>query len=70
LSQTYSNPPINYPVTKKISNDNPMRYKNPNQTTDKFFNNSTVKTIEQNNPQDSVGGSTRTTLSLTGGPYK
>jgi hypothetical protein len=68
LSQTYSNPPINYPVTKKISNDNPMRYKNPNQTTDKFFNNSTVETIEQNNPRDSVGGSTRTTLSLTGDP--
>jgi len=60
--------PINYPVGKKISADDPMRYNNPNQTTDKFFKNNTYEKVEQNNPRDSVGGSTQTSLSLTGKP--
>lgn len=61
-------PPINYPVTKGVSDSNPRRYANPNQTTDKFFNQQVFERVEQNNPRDSVGGTTQTSMSLTGEP--
>lgn len=67
-ANAYSRAPINYPVTNKLTNDNVMRYSNPNQTTDKFFDKNTFKKIEQQNPRDSVGGSTQSSLSLTGDP--
>lgn len=66
--KTYSPKPINYPIDKKIPADDPMRYSNPNQTTDKFFKNNTFEIVEQKNPRDSVGGSTQNALSLTGNP--
>ena len=65
LSEGQQVPPINYPV-EKISQDNPYTYSNPNQTTDKFFSKNVYKSIEQNNPRDSVGGSTQTNMGLTG----
>ena len=61
-------PPINYPVTKGVSDSNPRRYPNANQTTDKFFNQQVFERVEQNNPRDSVGGTTQTSMSLTGEP--
>ena len=60
--------PINYPVTKGVKDSNPRRFPNANQTTDKYFNQEIFQQIEQNNPRDSVGGSTRTAMSLTGEP--
>lgn len=68
IANTYTPPPINYPMNKKISTDDPMIYTNPNQTTDKFFKKNIYEKVEQNNPRDSVGGSTQTALSLTGAP--
>lgn len=60
--------PINYPVTKSVQDYNPRRYPNANQTTDKFFTQDVFQKVEQNNPRDSVGGSTQTSMSLTGDP--
>ena len=31
-------PAVNYPITKKVNDANVRIYKNPNQTTDKFYN--------------------------------
>jgi hypothetical protein len=39
-----------------------------NNTTDKYFKNEVVETIERNNPKDSVGGSIQTILGLDGNP--
>lgn len=62
------NAPVNYPVTKGVQDSNPKRYTNANQTTDKFYSKGVFQQIEQNNPRDSVGGSTQTTMSMTGDP--
>lgn len=65
------NPPVpvvNYPITKKVNDANVRIYKNPNQTTDKFYNQNVQRTVERNNPPNSVGGSTQQTLGLTGEP--
>ena len=41
---------------------------NLNQTTDKFFSKNIVQQIEAENPTDSVGGGSKTQISLTGAP--
>lgn len=61
-------PAVNYPITKKVNDANVRIYKNPNQTTDKFYNQNVQRTVERNNPPNSVGGSTQQTLGLTGEP--
>ena len=64
------NPPMiskNYPVASTSVNQlNVNKYSNPNQTTDKYFNQNNYSTIEQNNSSFSVGGSTKQNYSLTG----
>jgi hypothetical protein len=64
------NPPMiskNYPVASSSVNQlNVNKYSNPNQTTDKFFNQNNYSNIEQNNSTFSVGGSTKQNYSLTG----
>ena len=65
------NPPIrvdNYPTTSDVSKDNVRFYKNPNQTTDKFFNNQVYDGVIANNPEGSVGSGRETVMSLTGKP--
>lgn len=60
---------INYPNIKPVGNENVMRYENPNQITDAFFNeNYVVEHIETINPNDSVGGGIKPVVSLNGRP--
>ena len=61
-------PPINFPKTKGVTSRNVRAYKNANQTTDKYFNQQVFKMVEQDNPRDSVGGSTKSVMGLTGEP--
>jgi len=60
--------PINYPITKPTTDANVKKYSNSNQTTDRYFGKNVVQYVEQNNPTDSVGGSTQQVLGLTGEP--
>ena len=55
-------------LLQRVKDSNPRRFPNANQTTGKYFNLEIFQQIEQNNPRDSVGGSTRTAMSLTGEP--
>ena len=58
----------NYPVLEENKN-NIMNYSNPNQITDEFFDQNKVTTmIEQNNPENSVGGGNKTIYSINGKP--
>lgn len=59
---------INYPINKPVLLENNDNYINANQTTDKYFKSSIIEKVEQNNPKDSVGGSIRSSTSLTGEP--
>jgi len=58
--------PVNYPITAPVSTNNVKYYPNPNQATDKYFKQDVFEQIEENNPQNSVGGSIVPQLSLTG----
>ena len=61
--------PVNYPVTKPIDPNNIHRYSNPNQATDKYFEQSVYQRVESNAPVDavgSVGGGTEEVRGLTG----
>lgn len=60
--------PVNYPIQSKVSDTNVNIYKNPNQTTDKYFNKNISKSVLQNNPPNSVGHSVQQTIGLTGEP--
>jgi hypothetical protein len=64
------NPPMiskNYPVASSSTNPlNVNKYSNPNQTTDKYFDQNNYSNIEQTNSSFSVGGSTKQNYSLTG----
>lgn len=66
------NPPIadrNFPITAPVSNSNPMKYNNPNQHTDKYFDKKNYPTVELNNsPNYGVGGSVQQSYSMTGQP--
>lgn len=60
-------PDINFPNVTQITPDNVMYYDNANQLTDNFFNkDKVVDHIETKNPQNSVGGGIKPTLSLNG----
>ena len=61
-------PPFNYPITADVSKDNVKVYSNPNQTTDKFFDDKVYDSVIANNPEGSVGSGRETVLSLTGKP--
>jgi len=63
-------PPQNFPITESVNKDNNINaYTNPNQTTDKYYNQNNYFTQEnRNNAGYGVGGSTQTTYSLTGNP--
>jgi hypothetical protein len=60
--------PVNYPITKQTTDANVRKYSNSNQITDRYFGKDVVQHVEQNNPTDSVGGSTQQVLGLTGVP--
>ena len=65
------NPPTpvdNFPKQKQISNDNVRIYREPNQTTDKFFNNSVCERIELTNPPGSAGSGRDCVIGLDGKP--
>ena len=65
------NPPEpvrNYPTTADVSKDNIKYYREPNQTTDKFFNDTVYDRVEITNPPGSVGSGRETVMSLTGKP--
>ena len=67
------NPPIpalNYPTTEPVKNTNPQVYKNPNQTTDAFYNPNNYYSVESKHVGNnySVGGSVQQSFSLTGNP--
>ena len=51
-----------------VNSNDLNRYPNANQTTDKFFNNTVAQRVEAENPVDSVGGSSKQQISLTGEP--
>ena len=61
-------PAINYPVTAKVSESNVKRYPNPNQATDKYFDQTVYQRITETNPPGSVGSGREPTMSLTGKP--
>ena len=65
-----NNPSINYPSMSKINKNNTKIYKNPNQSTDRFYNESVYNQVEktQNNFSacNNVGGGTSNVKSLTG----
>lgn len=62
-------PPVyNYPTTSDVNPNNVKIYKNPNQTTDKFFNNQVYDKVQVNNPRGSVGSGREAVMSLTGEP--
>lgn len=58
--------PINYPTQSKVSQTNPRYFPSPNQATDKYFDQTVYKTIEKNNPLNSVGGNVQSAVGLTG----
>lgn len=65
------NPPTpveNYPTTSDVRKDNVRVYKNPNQTTDKFYNNQVYDGVIANNPNGSSGSGRESVMSLTGKP--
>ena len=61
-------PDTNYPITLDVGKDNVRAYKNPNQTTDKFFGNNVYLNTVAENPPGSVGSGREQTMSLTGEP--
>lgn len=63
-------PPTNYPITAPVNKENNINaYTNPNQMTDKYYNENNYSTQEKrNNAGYGVGGGTQTTYSLTGNP--
>lgn len=61
-------PPQNYPSTTDVDTNNVNIYKNPNQTTDKFYDGSVFNKVLLNNPPGSVGSGRETVMSLTGKP--
>ena len=60
-------PVYNYPITTDIGPDNVNVYKNPNQTTDQFFNSKVYNKVADN-PSGSVGSGKEQVMSLTGQP--
>lgn len=62
--------PINFPKSNANVSSNVRAYKNANQSTDKYFNQKVFERVEQNNPRDSVGGSTQSVMGLTGEPIR
>lgn len=55
-------PPINYPVTKQVTDANVKKYSNPNQITDRYFGKDVAQRVERNNP------GVTTQMGLTGQP--
>jgi hypothetical protein len=59
--------PENYPVAAdRVADSNINKYRNPNQTTDKYFDNTVYERIEKTNPPGDVGSGVLPTMSLTG----
>uniref|UniRef100_A0A6C0HHJ1 DUF5899 domain-containing protein n=1 Tax=viral metagenome TaxID=1070528 RepID=A0A6C0HHJ1_9ZZZZ len=61
-------PPINYPTTAAVNQSNVKYYPNANQATDKYYQKDLYKTVDQQNTNYGVGGSTKQSYSLTGEP--
>ena len=57
---------INYPTLSYVDDTNVRQYKDSNQYSDKFLNNETYITVENENPKNSVGGGTKTTYGIAG----
>lgn len=45
-------PPVNYPVAMGVTDSNVQKYRNPNQTTDKFFDNTVYERVEKQTHQE------------------
>lgn len=61
-------PPVNYPTTAAVNKANVQYYPNSNQTTDKYYQKDLYKTIDEQNTNYGVGGSSQQSYSLTGEP--
>ena len=61
-------PPVNYPSLVDVKESNVHKFRNPNQTTDKFFDKNVAQRVLATNPPGSVGSGVAPTMSLTGNP--
>jgi hypothetical protein len=57
---------VNYPTMSSVEDTNGMYYKGSTQYSDKFLNNETYITVENENPINSVGGGTKPINGLAG----
>ena len=65
--------PVNYPNTAAVKLDNVHRYADPQQATDKYFDQTVYQDVIENNPPGSAGGKNggggnSVNMSLTGKP--
>ena len=60
--------PNNFPTTQPVSQANPNYYPDPNQSTDKYYNEQVYQKVAQTNPPGSVGSGVEQTVGLLGQP--